>query len=263
MASVNDLTRADRGEMLNIDVLGGVCIRDKSARHAVPGAKLRTILALLAMADGQLVHRDELLEELQLKNVNAIHAHITRLRKWLHATCEAAEVLITDGDGYRLNVSTAQVDALRFIDLVESVWKSNPSSPTKQIEILEEAFSLWQGSSLFTDVNDGERVRSASSMLQQLRFEAQETLVAALAEAEDYRRVIVCASRFLSENPLRECLWEQLMNALYAEGRYAEVVDSYHRVSRILADQLGIDPSPRLEAQFNRVLGGRVLTETA
>lgn len=247
--------------MLEISVLGPLYVKCESGRHAVPGTKLRSIIAVLAMSRGDLIHRDELIEELGLeqftpKNVNAIHAHIARLRKWLQKTCGCSEVLVTEGNGYRFDFPPDRVDALRFTELVESAWTIEADRPDERVRILKDALDLWRGTA-FGDVNDGPHVRSQADYLQQLRFEAQEAMVAALSALNDRRRVILYASRFISEDPLRERLWEHLLDALYREGRYAEVHESYHRVARLLARELGIEPNPALRAQLHRIPGTR------
>ncbi|MGH3716444.1 MAG: tetratricopeptide repeat protein, partial [Micromonosporaceae bacterium] len=50
----------------------------------------------------------------------------------------------------------------------------------------------------------------------------------------------------LAEDPLREHLWRQLLTALLADGRPAEALTGYAQLRRVLADELGVEPSPEL-----------------
>ena len=50
------------------------------------------------------------------------------------------------------------------------------------------------------------------------------------------------------EHPLREGLVRRQMLALYRAGRQADALRAFARTRALLADELGLDPSPALQA---------------
>jgi len=246
-------------QVFEVNVLGPLLVSHNGVNYSLPGVKLSCILAALALRANQPVHRDELVNELALERsknaANAVQAHVARLRRWLNDTCQARNVLVTSGHCYQLELPPVRVDAHRFVELVELCW-ANEDEPRAVASSMERALGLWRGDAL-SDVGDGPLVRSAVDSLHRLRLSAQDTLLDARLAMGDELRVILQASKFIAVDPLRERSWEQLMAALHRSGRHAEAVETFHRVRRVLANELGIEPGPKLCAQFQEVLSHR------
>ena len=58
----------------------------------------------------------------------------------------------------------------------------------------------------------------------------------------------------IAEHAYREPLWAQLMTAYYLAGRQSDALDAYLRVKTRLAEDLGIDPGPKLRELYEQVL---------
>ncbi|MGW4059323.1 AfsR/SARP family transcriptional regulator [Amycolatopsis sp. NPDC004747] len=214
------------------------------------GVKLRSILAILAVRANDEVRRDELIEELDLARttgdtINALHAHVARLRRWLLSHGSAPDMLETVNSGYRLNLPRSAVDAHRFVDLVERALNLAPGTPTVVAAILQDALSLWRGEALL-DTLDGPLVATAADQLHQWRSAARETLIDAWIALDQNQKVILNALKFIADDPLNESIRARHIIALRRMGRYAEAAEAYQRAERVLHDELGVRPGHEL-----------------
>ena len=89
----------------------------------------------------------------------------------------------------------------------------------------------------------------------------EETYVAAVEDRIDidlelgrHRDLIAELERLTSRHPYRERLWEQLMLALYRNGRQAEALRAYRELRRMLGEDLGIEPTPHVTELEGRIL---------
>ncbi|MQY26389.1 AfsR/SARP family transcriptional regulator [Nocardia aurantia] len=240
---------------IEINVLGPLQTRCGTGLAQLSGTKMRSILALLAYRAGDTVRRDELVEELALDRstgdpVNALHANMTRLRKWIQFHSPDDRVLETVGSGYRLNIERSAVDAHRFATRVENALNLAPAAPSVVAAVLDDALALWRGDALL-DVFDGPLLCSIADELHRLRAASREELVHAWIELGRHQKAIVNAKRFLVDDPLNERLHSALVVALRRIGRHAEAVESYQSAERILRDELGIPPSTGLRASLH------------
>src|SRR5215211_7536164 len=204
------------------------------------GPKQRAVLAHLVLRANQLVPAETLIdqvwpEEPPERARNVIQTYVSHLRKALgHDRIES------NGPGYRLRLDPSELDAARFDALMRDAKRSLPVDPNVAVATLEDALALWRGPAL-ADLDD-------------LRLEAQETRIEGLLAAGVQARAIGELEALIARHPWRESLWGLLMLAFYREGRQAEALRSYQRVREILADELGLDPSPELVRLHQRVL---------
>src|SRR5215813_598411 len=92
-----------------IGILGPLRLKIDGNEVMLPGTKLRSILAILALRTGTAVARDVFTEELGLAGTttnaaNALHAHVSRLRRWLCTHNATPDIIETTNCGYRLNL---------------------------------------------------------------------------------------------------------------------------------------------------------------
>jgi WD40 repeat protein/DNA-binding SARP family transcriptional activator len=217
------------------------------------GPKQRAVLAHLVLRANQLVPADTLIDQIWAEDApervrNVIQTYVSHLRKALgHDRIES------QGRGYRLRLDPFELDAARFDALMRDAKKILPVDPNVAVATLEDALALWRGPAL-ADLADQSSLLAEAARLDELRLEAQETRIEGLLAAGVQDRAIGELEALVARHPWRESLWGLLMLAFYREGRQAEALRSYRRAREILADELGIDPSPELARLHQRVL---------
>ena len=118
---------------------------------------------------------------------------------------------------------------------------------------LDRALARWRGQA-FADVAGASWSALPAGHLEEMRNTAvEEALEAHLALGHHYE-VCVLAERAVAAEPLRERRWAALMLALYRAGRQADALAAYRRLRDTLAEQLGLDPSPRLSEREHEIL---------
>ncbi|MEV0698704.1 BTAD domain-containing putative transcriptional regulator [Saccharopolyspora sp. NPDC050389] len=233
---------------MRFGVLGPLTVwTDGGAVVAVPGAKVRALLADLLVDAGQPVSADRLVDDIWAEDppgnpAGTLAAKASQLRRALEdAEPGGRNLVVSPPPGYRL--AAADVDALRFRALLADAREA--SDTAARVRVLAEAVGLWRGPA-FADFRDAAFTQAAVAQLEELRLVAVEELAEARLSLGEYREVAGDLTTFVSAHPLRERLRAAQLRALYGAGRQAEALDGYEDLRRRLADELGVDPSPEL-----------------
>lgn len=246
--------------MMEVQVLGSTTITYEGRLHTVSSRRVRTTLALLALSWRTPLRFEYLVDELwadrPLRNArNALQSNVRRLRRLLETVtgCPGDELLRTVSGGYLLDVSRDAVDAHRFLDLADRGARQVDRDPEAAIPLLESALRLWRGSAL-SDVSDGLRCRIEAARLDERRLSAREDLITAKLMNGNSRAVLSELAQLATEYPERERFSEQLMLALYRNGRQTEALDVFHYARRRLANELGLEPGRALQQLYQAIL---------
>ncbi len=81
-----------------------------------------------------------------------------------------------------------------------------------------------------------------------LRNRATECFAMSLLQNAEPALAAVLAEEFVGREPFRETGYQLLMQAYAAAGNRAEALRAYERCRRLLAEELGADPSPETQA---------------
>ena len=128
--------------------------------------------------------------------------------------------------------------------------------------MLETALAAWSGPAL-GDLGDEPFARHEALRLEELRLQAIEELYELRIDVGLGRDAITELRRHVGEHPGRERLWGLLMLALYGDGRQGEALQAYQDARRYLANELGLDPGPDLQALEQAILTQDAVATTA
>lgn len=228
---------------MRVGLLGPLTVHDDAGREvAVVGARLRTLLILLALDPGRVVTTGRLADgvwgdKLPAAAPNALQTLVSRLRRALPTGIESHPT------GYRLAVDPEGVDAARFERLVTAGRAAAAGGdPARASEALREALALWRGPAL-ADVAGEEFARAPRARLDELRLIAWEERAGADLALGAAAALVPELTALVAEHPLRERLAGQLMRAQAAAGRTGDALRTFEALRRRLADELGADPS--------------------
>ncbi|RAO40328.1 Non-specific serine/threonine protein kinase [Micromonospora noduli] len=222
----------------------------------VPGARLRGLLTALALNPGHVVPKGTLVDWIWGEHppsdaANALHRLVSRLRKALPEGSIEGQT-----DGYRLLVEPDVVDAVRFERLVGL---ARDDEGPQRVRRLREALDLWRGAAM-QDVGlvDSTALDAAVTRFDRLRLTALEDRFDVEVSLGRGPELVAELTDLVAAHPVRERLVLALMRALAASGRDNEALLVYQRTSEVLADALGVDPSPELAALHVALLRGEV-----
>jgi DNA-binding SARP family transcriptional activator len=215
----------------------------------LPGGKPRALLARLGLDAGRVVAADALIQALWGEHPppsshKVLQAHVSTLRKAL-----GSAAIETRSPGYVLRV--ARTDLARFESLADSAHRESDAG--KRARLYRDALSLWRGPAL-DEFRREPFAFAAARRLAELRLEALGQRIEAELELGEHERLVGELQALVEQEPLREQPRRQLMLALYRCGRQAEALASYREGRSLLVDQLGIEPSPRLQELERAIL---------
>lgn len=225
----------------------------------VGGTRLRTLLILLLLRPGRSVAVEELIDTIWGEDVptvagNALQALVSRLRRSL-----GTEVpLFGDGTGYRLEITSEQVDMHVFEELAAQGRAELTAGRAAAAEhVLSEALGLWHGPAL-PDLTSRGLAEDVSSRLAQIHRTVEEDLLEALVLLGRTAEALPKAEALVALDPHRERPVELLVRALAGSGRTADALAVHKEFRTRLAEDLGLDPSPRSRRLHLDLLRGKL-----
>ncbi|WBB80466.1 BTAD domain-containing putative transcriptional regulator [Micromonospora sp. WMMD882] len=238
-------------DRLRVSVLGPVRAWHGDRELPLGPTRQRVLFALLAMAVGRDVGRDDLVAGVWGPTppptaTGNLYTYVSGLRRSL-----GRGALTSGPAGYALRLRPEDLDSERFATLcAEAARLRGGGDHVTAVARLDEALGLWHGEAyagLAGHRLDAERTRLARSQL-----DAVEQRARTLIELGD-DGVLADLVGLVRDHPLHEPLHELLMLALYRRGRHREALGVYHRVRESLRSELGVEPAAGLTRLYGIV----------
>jgi DNA-binding SARP family transcriptional activator len=249
-----------------VRVLGPVAATVAGRACTPTSPTMRALLGLLASDAGRVVPVDRVIAELwgedaDPSRTSSVHVYVSRLRRTLgDADSEPGGPpppvrVLRRPPGYVLELPDGALDAELLSRLSAAAHNRVASDPAAVLTMLDEALALVAGEPL-ADVVDllGPWAAGQARRLQELVLTTRESRVEALLGVGRASDAVAEAGQLLRADPLRESVLALRLLGLYRSGRQAEALASYDAFRRRLADDLGVDPGPRLRLLHAQLL---------
>jgi DNA-binding SARP family transcriptional activator len=157
-----------------------------------------------------------------------------------------ARLVTQRGCGYGIKVGEDETDLMRFRKLATRGTRAlREGDADAAANTLGDALLLWRG-----PVGQG---CTASGQLR-TRFQAWDEFCLAVRERYLHARIVQGHSTdlmpelhaIISAAPFREASWANLIRAVYLSGDVLGALSAWQRVTTMLAEELGVDPSANL-----------------
>jgi DNA-binding SARP family transcriptional activator len=244
-----------------IEILGSVRAWRGERELSLGPPQQRSVLVLLAVAQGQPIPVHEIIETLwethpPASAVNVVQTYLKRLRQVLEperATRRPSQVLPTVNGGYALRAAPEAVDLWRFRRLVRLAREArHDADQARTATLLAEALDLWKGPPAgdLPGLGQHRRVQAVCEEHGSVVgwFAELALITGAVAEA------LPVVEQAAATRPFDEPLHAHLIRLYHAVGRRSDAVRVYQRSRRRLSDEFGFDPGPELSDAFRELL---------
>jgi DNA-binding SARP family transcriptional activator len=236
-------------------ILGPLEVRGEDGLVALGGIKLRALLAVLLLHANEAVSAERLAlalwgDEATSGAAKTVQVHVWRLRKAL----ADPKLIATTPAGYCLRVDPDELDAIQFERLAhDGSCALADAQPERAAAVLREALALWRGPAL-GELAGEPFAQAEIARLEEQRLAALDTRIQADMALGRHAMLIGELHRLVAAHRTRERLAAQLMLALYRCGRQTDALQTYQDTRRVLVNEIGVEPGPRLRELQEAIL---------
>ncbi|MBB5806171.1 DNA-binding SARP family transcriptional activator [Saccharothrix ecbatanensis] len=227
------------------NVLGPLEVWHDGERLTIPAGRARVLLATLLLRANQPVPVGTLVDRLWedgAPNPDRAKATLQMVVRRLRQALGDANVVRTVTHGYVADVDPESFDLHRFRRLAANGEYA-------------EALALWRGEPLSDVRSDVLHTAEVEPLLEE-RLVVLERRIEVDLTAGRFGGLVPQLRSLTRAYPLRERFWGQLVLALHGSDQQAEALAAFSAVRKLLAEELGVDPSEYLRAVHRTVLVG-------
>lgn len=245
---------------LRFGLLGPLLVTVAGAPVALGTPKQRAVFAMLLINRNRAVGTDSLIDATWDQSPvpaarTSIHSYVSHLRRLLgNAGVDPSQVLASAPPGYRLNVSVGDCDLDRFISDKNAGMHAAAAGRFEEARRhLSAALDQWRGPVL-DDLRNFAFVETFATALTEDHMLVHITRAEAEIACGRADAIVGELEALAAKYPYREPLWAKLITAYYVCGRQSDALEAHRRLKTVLAEDLGIDPSPAVRALHARIL---------
>ncbi|MDT7799998.1 MAG: family transcriptional regulator, regulator of embCAB operon [Actinomycetota bacterium] len=251
----------DRGTV-RFTVLGPLEVLRQGVDYAPSAPKILSLLAVLVMRPGKMVHIDTLIRELWSDHPprtvrTTLHTYVYHLRRCIDQNGLAADgeaMLATKHTGYTFNIDPSQVDTHRFVRLQQAGQERQEAGDhSGAADAYRDALDVWTGPP-FANVQCGPVLSAYRTELLEQRRSVLHMRIEAEIVSGRHRELIGELRSLTTGSPLDEALHGQLMRALGRSGRRSDAMAVYRRLRSRLAGELGVEPCDDLQVLHRELI---------
>ncbi|WP_433261717.1 AfsR/SARP family transcriptional regulator [Actinosynnema sp. CS-041913] len=253
---------------MQFQILGPIRVLDGRHEHVLNPRKVQALLAALLIKSEQVVSTDQIMMEIWYENpprraIASLHVYVSQLRKFLAGTGEDGSRVLTRAPGYQLSLGADTVDVHEFRTLLErGRTLLQAGRPAEADHELDAARVLWRGPALGEVAGDGPLLQGFTAWAQEAWLECLELHIRTQLALGRHRSVIGKLHQLISEYPLQESFYLQLMLALYRTDRQGDALRVYHQARNVLNTELSVEPCRALrDLHRTIIMGAEVVDE--
>jgi len=252
--------RAGVGARLRFGLLGPLLLTVAGTPVALGTPKQRAVFAMLLINRNRAIGTESLIDAAWDQSPasaarTSIHSYVSNLRRILAgAGADPYAVLASASAGYRLSIADGECDMDCFIAEKTAGMQAAAAERFDQASShFSAALNEWRGPAL-DDLSSFAFVEPFATALTEDYMLVQ--IARAEAEIACGRAGVIIGEleSLAAKHPYREPLWAKLITAYYVAERQSDALDAYRRLKTVLAEELGIDPSPSLSLLHERIL---------